>query len=45
LNDPWTTPARIPPFHVDDCGHNFLAGPVMSRRSAEPTVMPRARSN
>ena len=24
LSDPWTTPRRIPPFHVDDGGDDFL---------------------
>src|SRR5688572_6696731 len=24
LRDPWTTPRRVPPFHVDDSGHHFL---------------------
>src|SRR5712692_4294974 len=26
LRDPWAPPGRIPPFHVDDGGHDFLAG-------------------
>src|SRR6266436_4228671 len=25
LSDPWTPPGRIPPLHVDDSGHHFLA--------------------
>ena len=28
LRDPWTSPARVPLFHVDDGGHDFLAGPL-----------------
>jgi hypothetical protein len=26
LSDSGTTPRRIPPFHVDDCGDDFLGG-------------------
>jgi hypothetical protein len=28
LRDPWTPPARVPLFHVDDSGDDFLAGPL-----------------
>jgi hypothetical protein len=26
LSDPGTTPGRIPLFHIDDCGNDFLRG-------------------
>ena len=45
LRDPWTPPARIPLFHVDDGRNDFVAGPLGARlhRSfgrEEPTILP-----
>src|SRR4030095_16105256 len=31
LRDAWTTPGRIPPFHVDDGGDDVLAGSLGAR--------------
>jgi hypothetical protein len=31
LRDPWTPPARVPLFHVDDGGDDALAGPLGAR--------------
>jgi hypothetical protein len=31
LRDAWTTPGRIPPFHVDDGGHHVAARPSRAR--------------
>ena len=31
LSDPGTTPGRIPPFHIDDGGHDFLVGTLGAR--------------
>jgi hypothetical protein len=33
LSNPWTTPRRIPPFHVDDSSYDFPAGALWARLS------------
>src|SRR5438876_11582126 len=36
LSDPGTTPRRIPPFHVDDSGDDFLGGALWPRLRRPP---------
>jgi hypothetical protein len=45
LRDPWTSPGRVPLFHVDDRGHDFLAGSLGARPRRpfgreEPAIRP-----
>src|SRR5262249_19366274 len=36
LRDPWTPPGRVPLFHVDDGGHDFLSGSLAARLLPHP---------
>jgi hypothetical protein len=34
LSNPWTPASRVPPFHVDNCGDDFLGGSLWAPASS-----------
>ena len=45
LRDPWTPPARVPLFHIDDGGNDVLVWPLGARlhrsiRREKPAILP-----